>query len=326
MARNRRAGTLARVDWDFDGIAQDELLGCCYWEYARESTFIRETLRRYRDNWCCPGDKSADSLLKNDRCLERIQSIGYAAAVFISGCAFKPDTTYQSNYPSKANYRHPDAPPITGSFPAAWQSLTEAEQKYRAHIGSDVERLQIVPIKLGHWSLAKEIARKGQMIADLQHEQRRAWERGYLRRDEKGNFFTLPGAGDPPDMGPIRPAVRWGLGETLMVEIVWDCFTNDEIANYFRRWVKHNRPREIPVPSGQGRKRISDRVKLERLAIMRLLHRFTFAELRAACPDAWKRYNTPNRRWRKDVYKAHAHFRELFPFLPEDELPLSWVP
>ena len=254
---------------------------------------------------------------------EQIQSIGYPAEVFIAGRGFRPGQTSQSEDPARPNYRHPDAPPISGSFPAPWQSLTEAERKYRARIGNDVEQLDIVPIKLAHWSWGKDIAQVCQMIADRQDEQRKTWERGCLRRDDKGNFLTLP---DPPDIEPIRPGVRWGFGETLLADIAWRCFTNDDIANYFRLWVKHNRPREIPVPSDQGRKRISDLVKLERLAIMRLLHAFTVAELRTVCADAWKRYNTSNRRWRTDVNKAHAHFRELFPFLAKDEFPRSWPP
>src|SRR5438552_8449246 len=32
---------LARVDWDFNAVLGDELLACCYWEYARESARIR---------------------------------------------------------------------------------------------------------------------------------------------------------------------------------------------------------------------------------------------------------------------------------------------
>jgi hypothetical protein len=30
-----------RAEWDFEQVAQDQLLLCCYWEYARESARIR---------------------------------------------------------------------------------------------------------------------------------------------------------------------------------------------------------------------------------------------------------------------------------------------
>jgi len=32
---------LANPEWDFDAVPDGELVGCCFWEYARESAFIR---------------------------------------------------------------------------------------------------------------------------------------------------------------------------------------------------------------------------------------------------------------------------------------------
>lgn len=37
---------LSRNDWDFDGVPPDELVACCYWEYARESARIRAAFER----------------------------------------------------------------------------------------------------------------------------------------------------------------------------------------------------------------------------------------------------------------------------------------
>lgn len=170
-----------------------------------------------------------------------------------------------------------------------------------------------------------------QIIADGQDEQRKTWERGCLRRDDKGNFLTLS---DPPDIEPIHPGVRWGFGETLLVDIAWRCFTNDEIANYFRRWVKHNRPREIPVPSNKGRKPGDVRAQLTRLAVMRLLSRFKLFHILNPRHDArfmiWETKQFAGRKW-LDATKwndarreARQVFRRLFPFLPSTEKPLSW--
>lgn len=47
--------SLEEVDWNFDGVPDGELIACCYWEYARESKFIRERLQAYRKKWWCPG-------------------------------------------------------------------------------------------------------------------------------------------------------------------------------------------------------------------------------------------------------------------------------
>jgi hypothetical protein len=114
--------------------------------------------------------------------------------------------------------------------------------------------------------------------------------------------------------------------EILIVEIDWGDFTNAQLVKEFAQWLKENNPAGISRPDERGQKRISDRVELERLGVLRLHHRFRLAELQTTCPSAWKRYNSPNRRWSKDINRALAHFRELFPFVPQDEFPRSWPP
>ena len=328
-------------------MPDNELVACCYLEYARESAFIRDTLRCYRDEWLLPGGyfkkrpanaPPASAFVRKDGFvstmaegvfpaswgnLERIESIGYAAEVFVRGCAFSPATVRQSDDPEKPNYRHPDAPPITGSFPAPWQSLDEAERKYRANVRNHVEQFQIVPIKLSHWSWAKEIARECQRAADEQHEQRKTWERNYLRKDARGNFYQVEGSPAAREFAPIRPRTRWGVDETLMIDIAWDCFTNDEITKHFRQWVKTARPKECPIPDDKGHNKARDwRVALERLGMMRLLHQLRLREMPAKCPKASQLYG--KREWYKERKRAAQTFRKLFPFLSKKECPLCW--
>jgi len=208
-------------------------------------------------------------------------------------------------------------------MPAPWQSLTDAERKARARIRNDVEQLRIVPIRLAHWSWAKEIARECQRKADKQHEQRKAWEKRYLRRDSKGDFYTLPGAPEPSCGGEIRPRTRWGVEETLMVDIAWDCFTNDEIAKYFRKWVQQARPKESPAPDDKGRNKARDwRVALERFGMMRLLHLCRLRDIQESWPGAWKLYS--RREWYEDRKRAGETFHKLLPFLAKTGRPLSW--
>ena len=38
------SGPITDFDWNFDGVPDDELVACCYWEYARESAFIHRML------------------------------------------------------------------------------------------------------------------------------------------------------------------------------------------------------------------------------------------------------------------------------------------
>ena len=325
----------SELEWNFDQVPDDELVACCYWEYARESAFIRDRLLAYRRRPSCSGGEYNEEIrtLWND--IEAIHSIGYAADVFVRGCTFEPEKVWQTSDPDKPNYRHPDAPPLTGSFPAPWQSLSTDERKFRSHISNNVEHLRIEPVKLSHWSWAKEIARECQQNSDEQYERRKDWERRYLRRDAAGNFFTTTDAPEPPTGDLIWPRVRWGVGETLVLDIAWESFTNDEIASYFRKWLQSARPRQIPIPDGKGRNKARDwRANLTRLAVTRLLGRFTALEIvddaEKKCSAVFESKQFSARKW-ADVTKwydarreAGKLFRNLFPFLPVDEKPLSW--
>ena len=78
--------TLSELDWNFDNVPDDELVACCYWEYARESAFIRDTLREYRD-WFLAGGKWDENTGKLGARLEKIQCSSEQAGVFVRGCA-----------------------------------------------------------------------------------------------------------------------------------------------------------------------------------------------------------------------------------------------
>lgn len=284
-------------NWDFSEVSTGELEACCWWEYARESKFIREVKRRCEDPKAM--EMTNSQLWKycgND--IERIQSIGFPSEVFLRGFFFPPG-------PPRGK-RHPHAPPISGNFPCPWQSLSKEERTCRSHIQNDIEQCRLVPVRMGHWSTAKEIVRYCQSVADRQQSKLAVSKETRL--------------------DPIRPGVFWGVPESLIVEIAWEHFTNDEIATYFRKWIKHARPATVPEPDRRGHKRISDRVSLERLAILRLLKRYRPSQIRELCPAAWKRYGNPNRRWLSDAKTARDTFRKLFPLLPPNEVPLSWPP
>jgi len=155
----KQTGMNSRViesaDWNFDAVPGDELVACCYWEYARESAFIRDTLSEMRADVLesVKTDRNLENSKRPEWCnkLSRIQSIGYTADVFVRGSLFEPGAIRQSIDPRKPNFRHPDAPPLTGSFPAPWQSMDEAERKNRARIKTVVEDCHIVPVRLGQW-------------------------------------------------------------------------------------------------------------------------------------------------------------------------------
>ena len=303
---------LSSDNWDFDKVPDHELVACCYWEYARESAFIRGLRQRCVQNWRSGGCR--DQKLYED--LQRAQSIGYSSEVFISGFFFDPDISYQSEDKKLANYRHPDAPAITGSFPQPWQSLSMDERIDRSHIKDDINTLGLVPFQISRWCFAKDVARYVESQAQRM-------------REEPTRY---------PGLKPIRPGLGISNAETLLVDIAWDFFTDDQIVNYFRQWVKQARPKDRRAPSGRGHKPGDWRANLTRLAAMRLLARFTSKEILgtkrilplAACQpihntkqftsDKW---GDPSK-WRDARREAGRLFLKLFPFLPPDEKPLSW--
>jgi hypothetical protein len=134
----------------------------------------------------------------------------------------------------------------------------------------------------------------------------------------------------------IKTAVFHEYGrEASIIAIEWGHFTNDEIVNYFRRWVKTNRPAQFPGPSFKGHKLNDWRAHLTRLSVLRLLSHFTPLELIDTrinrCPAIWKTKTFSGQKWldANKWYDARREagklFHKLFPFLPADDQPLSWV-
>ena len=117
--------------------------------------------------------------------------------------------------------------------------MAEVERKYRARIKTVVEDCHIVPVGLGQWHDAREMVRFCESVIQRESDEWHAWAREYTRCDETGHRYVLPNAPESPQHKPIRPGLFIAGVETLLINIAWEDFTNDEIANYFRQWVKH---------------------------------------------------------------------------------------
>ena len=76
------------MEWDFDNVPDTELVACGWWEYARESEFIRQTLARWTEDTEAPRED-----------LEKLQAIGSPWELFVEGDVRRPE------------------------FPKPWQSL-----------------------------------------------------------------------------------------------------------------------------------------------------------------------------------------------------------
>lgn len=319
------ARALSDLDWNFDAVPDKELVACCYWEYARESAFICEVRQRCLDpKWREMTNTQFWEYCGHD--IEKIQSIGYESEVFLPGFFCLPEEVLRHAPPPKSGEAHQ----VTGEFPKPWQGLTTADRCRRSKISSDVERIPLVPFKRGTSSDAQD-------ILDLVKAQRAQadFERGKVRRkNPKLNEETLMRL-RKLKFPEIKPAVYWDGGrEVTIVAIQWNSFTNDEIVNYFRYWVRVNRPQLYSAPSGKGHKLKDWRANLTRLAVMRLLSRLTATEVindrQNKFAVIWKTKQFAGHKWADTTkwYDARREagklFHKLFPFLPANEKPISW--
>jgi hypothetical protein len=324
----KKSDGLSPLDWNFDNVPDNELVACCYWEYARESAFIRELRKRcwehwqplyLKDQWW---NEPEDKKIHAD--LQKVQSIGYPAEVFLRGISCPPDGVLPDALPLKPG----EVNRTTGSFPRPWQELTRKERAYRAQIGNDVERIPLVPFERGLFLDAKDIVKSVAAQRRERDEANGKARREYPKLTEEA--LCRMGKLQFPD---IRPSVIYGSGmEETIVRINWSAFTNDEIVNYFRRWVKTNRPAQYPVPSKKGHKPGDWRANLTRLAVMRLLSRFSALQIvrQDSFPAVWQTNQFSGRKWgdftkwRDARREAGKLFCKLFPFLPAEDKPLSW--
>ena len=84
---NEKDAVVLEWDWDFDKVPDGELVACCYWEYARESAFIRDVRQRcWKDE---QPEGKRDERLHTD--LQKVQSIGYHAHCFLHGFFCPPE-------------------------------------------------------------------------------------------------------------------------------------------------------------------------------------------------------------------------------------------
>jgi hypothetical protein len=260
------------------------------------------------------GSGKGDKRLHHD--LQKVQSIGGPAGMFLHGFFCPQDGVLPDALPLRPGEVHR----LTGSFPKAWQLLTEAERKYRSYLPPRgvIDCRQIVPFTRALGLDAKDIIRtmtQQRRLCDEANEQVRRqhpnWSEEALQQTGKLRYPN------------IQASVVYASGaEKTVVEINWGIFTNEEIIQEFRKWVKANRPGDVPGPDGKGHKARDWRVAVERLAMMRLLHQFRLSEIPNACPEGWKLYR--KREWYKERKRAGEMFRRLFPFHSRSERPLSW--
>lgn len=330
---------LAPQHWDFSFVPKAELVACCYWEYARESAFICDTLTEMRaETWQAVAEgHPVDQHPPAGWCerLARLRTLGGPEEVFVRGCLKTPGSAFQSTDPDRADYRDPDGPTLSGSFPAPWQTLAPEERQCRAEICAGAQAYPVVPLRLGQWHDARELVQACEAAVQQQSTAWQAWARLWMRCDEHGHYYAFPSAPEPPLAAEFRPGLLREGVEALLVDIDWSHFTNEQLTQAFRQWVQAARPPELTAPSGKGHKPGDWQTKLTRLGVLRLLAGASALDIvddrQKRFAQIWQAPQFAGDQW-ADVAKWHAArraagqvFRALFPFLPAGEKPRSWT-
>jgi hypothetical protein len=281
---------LNRIEWDFDNVPDDELAACRLWEYARESRSFAISSARKLD---------IEKSFADDQQTERKLNSDYEA--FLESY-WNCREGYMTYYETIRNYGGPHSLP--------WQLISpDVRGLLKSQVG--------VP-ELGGPLVLAMLCQLEKVFKDNVKEWKAVQNQpGYDPKEDgigyesSQPYIDAPGyAGEPQ-------------GETVATFAVdFRNYNNKEICASFIGWLKANRPKSCPEPSGRGRKLRDLRVALDRLGIMRLLHNFTLGEIPNYCPDAWKAFAGFD--WYKERKRAGIILQKLFPFLLKVERPLSW--
>lgn len=364
-------------NWNFDHIPDHHLIACCYWEYARESAFLREFKSR-----CVEANRNPKPLAAAfDLCgkdARRVLSIGTGANSFLLGFGFAPSAAPKRSAGGPAINSQPSTinSPITGNFPAPWLSLSTAERDCRAQLAagaippdappfhrasgaaavnallfltdSIVSSLAPLPDHLYQQTLQNQLdllnscAQAQNPTPRLEFKVQGSNSKVQASADPSPSSILNPLSSPPSAHSALAPLPSLLLLDThsqladeiALVQIQWGSFTDDQIVDSFRAWLKANRPANIRPAAARGHKLKDWRANLTRLAVMRLLAHFSALELLdpGACklPALWETKQFAGPTW-LDVVKWHdarrearQTFHQLFPFLPPSEDPLSW--
>jgi hypothetical protein len=138
--------SLHESEWNFDAVPDAELVACCYWEYARESAFIRDVRQRCIKCWRNGGQP--DEHLRTD--LNRLYGLGPHIDVLLRGFYHAP------NHPRRIDVVRNAY--VTNSFPAAWQDLPDDERDFRVRTLLGAGWYPATPFKRADWMETEQIA------------------------------------------------------------------------------------------------------------------------------------------------------------------------
>ncbi len=146
-------------------------------------------------------------------------------------------------------------------------------------------------------------------------KRRKVLAKRYSAFVKRGNTFS-PGEDDIQDILSAKRPRAFFVNKDGVLQIRWRGYTDAEIISSCRRWLKEHRPKGTRA-KGSGQKHVDHIVALERLAITRLLHRYTPKEIDALPESAQIKREVFRGR---DIFKgrkaALKFFNKFFPGNP----------
>ncbi len=320
-------------DWNFTGVDDGELVAATYYEYAREAKPIRNFLEKLGP---MPAPPSGVSQAVLNATLQTQAAARLAKR--IPGCGPGPTPCL----PKDVSQAQLDA-------------VLSAQTEWRGKL-SQVLPIEAFPLVLIYGALQTKLT---DAWRDQPEAKRRRAAKGIApyfpvptgptKKGKREQKVPLEG---PFRLGPaltdIDPEEPWGIDGTgfewLCVGIDWGRYTDTEIIDSFTRWVRTKEGRPYGSEPGNLTGRRSDRghkagdwrASLQRLGIMRLMHRHSSDQIieivqAGLCAKSADRVKyMVKTECERERLKALDDFHTLFPFLSTEHpqsrepLPAAW--
>ena len=280
---------LPREEWDFSKLPPEETIPALVWEFRRE-TPDWEQVTQEAQAW-------VDGKLRDRKCPRRGSRLSEADKARIR---------------AMAAFGHFLA---SGEF--RWfhrQSFAERRKEHDRRLADQLSAL----LKNCHLPWLCLPAAERRRITTIVKNQRSndvvrigAWWDALAHFKEQKPDAGLPLKFDCYEHTSVLLTLDWRHGRKRILAGIAQLLKQLEPAG-IKRWDR------------RGRKNRDLLVRLERLAMMRVLHHYTLSEVKRLLPDAWHLYQ--NRKWYDERRRCVTDFRSVNGFVePEKWFPRSWI-
>jgi hypothetical protein len=289
---------LKKEDWDFSNLPAGELRPALFWESRRECAAFEQAVVTGRA-WLAgklstkrapmpPAKRTGKRPPYHISFSEAEAALARTTSQFLEFIPFLEAAFIRKpNAKQRAEHERwltSHLRPLLENYHLPWLCLSEAERKRQCEILNRIEDLDAV--HLGTW-----------------------WDAVDTFKKQKPRPY-LPLKFDFPAHTSVLLTINWRNSK-------------ERILAGIGRILKQIEPPGTKPRDRRGKKARDLLVMLERLAIMRLLHHYTLAELKRRLPEAWSLYH--RRKWYDDRRRALKDFRSviLYPE-PGKVFPKSW--